>query len=141
MKLTQFQLTKIIVSLNAKGLGVSSDAVHLLTFLANHVRADNNYSCYPSHPYLMEHLCIGTLRKVKKLIKELESKYLITISYGGGNRANTYHINVDKILVLGKDIIDKIIKPKYEATTKSIVNKPKSRVTEIDNNSDWEAPY
>ena len=141
MKLTQFQLTKVILSLGADKLDISSYSFLVLIYLSNMVRSDNNYSCYPSHETLCKKLGINDTRTLKKYLKELETKSLIIISYGGGSSTNTYYVNVDRISQLGEDIIDKIFKPKYDVTTKPIV-KPKPRfVQEIDDDPDWVEPY
>ena len=134
MKLTQFQLTKVILSLGANALEISSYSFLVLIYLSNMVRSDNDYSCYPSHDTLCKRLGIIDTRTLKKYLKELEHKSLIRIAYGGGSATNIYYVNVDRISQLGKDIIDKITKQK-------LVNKPKSKVVETDDDSDWVSPY
>ena len=142
MKLTQFQLTKTIFSLKPKDLGVTGNALHLLLFLSNMVRSDNDYSCYPSHDYLMEHLGIATLKKLKKDIKELEAAGLITIYYGGGSKTNTYYLNVAKIEVLGKEFLSKIKKESPEIVPATNKPKPVPKVNIVqDDDDDWEPPY
>jgi hypothetical protein len=126
MKLTQYQLSRLIHRIDISTLDVHATAKSILVFLSDHVRDDNNYSCFMSHDYMIKKLGYDK-RTLKKYMSELKGKGLLDVVIGGGDKANTYRIIADKIVTLSG------VKLEGKSTNHNIIqDKLLSKVSELD---------